>query len=116
MIGPRTWLRMLMRIVKRQNGLLSIPWISRWPALERSLGLYYDQYPPFDQSQPLGLEKQLQLKLGRNGLRFVGFVDRLTSRPHGTLEVHDYKTPKSLPVGFIVALVYSITPFTGVSP
>ena len=63
-----------------------------------SLQLYYDRYHPFDQDQTLKLEARVLISLDdEDKYRLQGYIDRLTQRPDGTYEIHDYKTSKSVP-------------------
>lgn len=63
-----------------------------------ALRKYYDRFYPFNQTQTLGLEERLTFPLDENGRYHVqGYIDRIARRADGTLEIHDYKTSKSLP-------------------
>jgi len=59
---------------------------------------FYAKNQPFNQSQTLSVEKRVQFDLapGRPRL-FRGYVDRISTRPDGTLEIHDYKTSRTVP-------------------
>ncbi len=59
---------------------------------------YYDRHTPFDSSKTLGLEKSVRIDLHGDGrYRLKGYIDRLSQRPDGTFEIHDYKTSGKLP-------------------
>jgi putative RecB family exonuclease len=59
---------------------------------------YYHENEPFNQSQTIWLEKWIEFDLVRRGRRrFRGRVDRVSSRPDGTYEIHDYKTTQWVP-------------------
>ena len=59
---------------------------------------YYEQYKPFRQSQTLGTEVHLSFPLDAEGkVQLQGYVDRIARRADGTIEIHDYKTSRSLP-------------------
>ncbi len=65
---------------------------------ERCLRDYYRRYQPFDDGLTLGLEEEIRLCLDSAKRYWVlGYIDRLTQKPDGTLEIHDYKTGGSLP-------------------
>lgn len=65
---------------------------------ERCLRDYYRRYQPFDDGITLGLEERVQLCLDPvKNYWLTGFIDRLTQKPDGTFEIHDYKTAGSLP-------------------
>ncbi len=65
---------------------------------EDALRKYYNRFYPFNQTQTLGLEERLTFPLDQDGrYRIVGFIDRIARRADGTLEIHDYKTSRSLP-------------------
>ncbi len=65
---------------------------------ERCLRDYYRRYQPFDDGITLGLEERVQLCLDSvKNYWLTGFIDRLTQKPDGTFEIHDYKTAGSLP-------------------
>lgn len=59
---------------------------------------YYEQYAPFRQSQTLGTEARLAFPLdGEGKYQLQGYVDRIARRADGIIEIHDYKTSRSLP-------------------
>ena len=59
---------------------------------------YYLQYEPFRQSQTLGTEEKLVFPLDAEGkYQLQGYVDRIARRADGVIEIHDYKTSRSLP-------------------
>ncbi|MBI3664605.1 MAG: PD-(D/E)XK nuclease family protein [Acidobacteria bacterium] len=59
---------------------------------------YYEQYRPFRQSQTLGTEARLIFPLdGEGKYQVQGYVDRIARRDDGIIEIHDYKTSRSLP-------------------
>ena len=59
---------------------------------------YYDRHHPFDDTRTIGLEKKLNFALDDSGgYGMTGYIDRLSKRPDGTWEIHDYKTGGSLP-------------------
>jgi len=65
---------------------------------ERCIRDYYRRYYPFDQGKTIGLEQQIFIKLDEEGVyQLVGYIDRLSQAPDGTIEIHDYKTGQSLP-------------------
>ncbi len=48
--------------------------------------------------EPLDLEKRVLIDLNGDGrYTLQGYIDRLSQRPDGTFEIHDYKTSGSLP-------------------
>jgi putative RecB family exonuclease len=65
---------------------------------ERCIRDYYRRYYPFDQGKTIGLEQQIFIKLDEQGIyQLVGYIDRLSQAPDGTIEIHDYKTGQNLP-------------------
>jgi putative RecB family exonuclease len=59
---------------------------------------FYEKYKPFRQSQTLGTEVHLTFPLDAEGkYQMQGYVDRIARRPDGIIEIHDYKTSRSLP-------------------
>lgn len=56
---------------------------------------YYGRYYPFDDSQTIGLEQNIYVDIG--GYKLTGYIDRLSRRPDGRYEIHDYKTSGKLP-------------------
>lgn len=59
---------------------------------------FYDRHAPFDQSKTLDLEKRVLIDLNGDGrYKLQGYIDRLSQRPDGTFEIHDYKTSGKLP-------------------
>ena len=64
---------------------------------------YYMQYSPFDQSQTLRTEAQIDFPLDSDrGYRIQGYIDRISRRMDGTYEIHDYKTTQYLPSQTVV--------------
>lgn len=61
--------------------------------------LYYDQHKPFTEDRTVAVEKRVGFPLTVEGheYRIEGFVDRLSITPDGVIEIHDYKTAKTLP-------------------
>ncbi|MCH8880059.1 MAG: PD-(D/E)XK nuclease family protein [Planctomycetes bacterium] len=65
---------------------------------EECLRRYYAQYAPFDQSATLALEHRVVIDLDGSGkYKLQGYIDRLAQQSDGTIEIHDYKTNKTLP-------------------
>lgn len=65
---------------------------------EDCLRKYHARYAPFDQATTIGLEEQIHLALDKKGqYKVTGFIDRLSQRPDGVFEIHDYKTNSRLP-------------------
>lgn len=65
-----------------------------------SIGLvaYHRRYHPFDQGSTVGLEHEIKFKVrGEREHEFIGYIDRLTERDNGVLEIHDYKTGQRAP-------------------
>ena len=58
---------------------------------------YYRAHHPFQESATIALEHRIQIRVGEDGYRLTGFIDRLAQREDGTYEIHDYKTSESLP-------------------
>ncbi len=59
---------------------------------------YYERNKPFHQSQTLGTEERLTFALdGEGKYQLQGYVDRIARRADGVIEIHDYKTSRSLP-------------------
>jgi putative RecB family exonuclease len=59
---------------------------------------YYRENSPFNQTRTVALEHHVVFNLDNRGTRlFQGYVDRISSRPDGTFEIHDYKTSRSIP-------------------
>ncbi|MCL4523584.1 MAG: PD-(D/E)XK nuclease family protein, partial [Acidobacteria bacterium] len=59
---------------------------------------FYESNRPFRQSQTLGTEVHLTFPLDTEGKYQVqGYVDRIARRPDGIIEIHDYKTGRTLP-------------------
>lgn len=64
----------------------------------RCTSSYYKRYHPFDKAVVIGIEKNLQGTLDKDGeYKVMGFADRIDQRPDGTYEIHDYKTSNYLP-------------------
>lgn len=64
---------------------------------EQCLRAYHARHTPF-QTGALAVEKQLCFPLDAKGeFKIGGFVDRITERPDGIVEIHDYKTNANLP-------------------
>jgi putative RecB family exonuclease len=65
---------------------------------EECLRRYYERYAPFDQSTTLALEHRVMIDLDESGkYKLQGYIDRLSQRSDGTMEIRDYKTVKALP-------------------
>ena len=60
---------------------------------------YYQKYHPFDQSKTIGIERRLDGYVTNTPHKLAGYIDRLSRRPDGTVEICDYKTGKDLPRG-----------------
>lgn len=66
---------------------------------------YYRMYQPFDQDRTVAVERRVGFPLAVEDsdtgayetYRIEGFVDRLALAPDGAMEIHDYKTGKTLP-------------------
>ncbi|HEV8384362.1 MAG TPA: PD-(D/E)XK nuclease family protein, partial [Candidatus Acidoferrales bacterium] len=59
---------------------------------------YYEQHKPFRQSRTLGTEEKIVFALDHEGkYQLQGYVDRIARRADGVIEIHDYKTSRSLP-------------------
>lgn len=59
---------------------------------------FYESNKPFRQSQTLGTEVHLMFPLdGEGKYQLQGYVDRIARRDDGTIEIHDYKTGRTLP-------------------
>ncbi|MBI1738828.1 MAG: PD-(D/E)XK nuclease family protein [Acidobacteria bacterium] len=59
---------------------------------------FYERNAPFRQSQTLGTEVHLTFPLdGEGKYQLQGYVDRIARRADGTIEIHDYKTSRTLP-------------------
>ncbi len=64
----------------------------------QALRHYHARHFPFDQTATLDLEKRIVVNLDENGqYRLQGYIDRLSRRTDGTIEIHDYKTNARLP-------------------
>jgi putative RecB family exonuclease len=61
--------------------------------------LYYNAHAPFNEDRTIAVEKRVgfPLAVDDDEYRIEGFVDRLSLAPDGAIEIHDYKTAKSLP-------------------
>ncbi len=61
--------------------------------------LYYEAHKPFSQDRTIAVEKRVGFPISVDGheYRVEGFIDRLSLAPDGAIEIHDYKTAKSLP-------------------
>jgi len=61
--------------------------------------LYYKAHAPFNEDRTIAVEKRVgfSLTVEENEYRIEGFVDRLSLAPDGAIEIHDYKTAKTLP-------------------
>jgi putative RecB family exonuclease len=64
---------------------------------ERCLEHYYRRHYPFDADETLGLERRVEIRLGDDGYRLRGIIDRLVRARDGALEIHDFKTSGRLP-------------------
>jgi putative RecB family exonuclease len=59
---------------------------------------FYNKNRPFQQSQTLGTEQNLEFSIDEQGrYQLRGVIDRIARRDDGTYEIHDYKTSKRLP-------------------
>ncbi len=59
---------------------------------------YYEQFKPFRQAQTLAIETRLVFPLDEERkYQLQGYVDRVARRADGVIEIHDYKTSRSLP-------------------
>ncbi len=56
---------------------------------------YYRRYHPFNDGRTVGLEQRVDFDI--EGYRLMGYIDRLSQRPDGRYEIHDYKTAGKLP-------------------
>ena len=61
--------------------------------------LYYRAHAPFSEDRTIAVEKRVGFPIEIDGheYRIEGFVDRLSLAPDGAIEIHDYKTAKTLP-------------------
>ncbi|MFI5344862.1 MAG: RecB family exonuclease [Elusimicrobiota bacterium] len=61
--------------------------------------LYYNAHAPFSEDRTIAVEKRVgfPLRIDDDEFRIEGFVDRLSLAPDGAIEIHDYKTAKTLP-------------------
>jgi putative RecB family exonuclease len=65
---------------------------------EQCLWRYHTRYAPFNQDTTIALEERIGFPLDKDGqYRITGVIDRLSQRPDGTYEIHDYKTSRRLP-------------------
>lgn len=73
------------------------------PAAVRRIGencliKYHARHAPFDTGTTIAIEQRLRFSLnGDNRCQLTGFIDRLSKRADGTVEIHDYKTNSKLP-------------------
>ncbi len=60
---------------------------------------FFEASSPFDPSPAHEVERQVDFPVEVDGheYRIAGFIDRLTRRPDGVVEIHDYKTSATLP-------------------
>ena len=60
---------------------------------------YYRLHEPFAEDKTIAVEKRVGFPIEIDGseYRIEGFIDRLSMAPDGAIEIHDYKTAKSLP-------------------
>ncbi len=63
----------------------------------RYLKGFYRSQKPFKDGNTLGIEKEVIINLAGNGLRIIGYIDRLVDHGRGHYEIIDYKTDKELP-------------------
>ncbi|HEX9750905.1 MAG TPA: PD-(D/E)XK nuclease family protein [candidate division Zixibacteria bacterium] len=64
----------------------------------RCLQDYFVRNYPFSDGRVLALEDRVLIDLdGSGAYRLQGFIDRLAEAEDGTIEIHDYKTSRSLP-------------------
>jgi putative RecB family exonuclease len=58
---------------------------------------YYRMNHPFDQEKTVALERNITVNLDPEGqYRAQGFIDRLALSADGTMQIHDYKTSRSI--------------------
>jgi putative RecB family exonuclease len=58
---------------------------------------YYRLYHPFDQEKTVALERNISVDIDPEGkYRIQGFIDRLAVTADGTMQIHDYKTARSI--------------------
>ncbi|MEO1915695.1 MAG: PD-(D/E)XK nuclease family protein [Myxococcales bacterium] len=73
------------------------------PSFYRDLGVrcieyYYRRFHPFDQTETLGVEEEVQFTLDDEGKYAMrGVIDRVVRGQDGAIEVHDYKTGRYIP-------------------
>ena len=61
------------------------------------LSYYFHAYHPFNQEKTVGLERNISINLDPEGeYRAQGIIDRLAVTDDGTLQIHDYKTARSI--------------------
>ena len=65
---------------------------------EAHLATYYRRYQPFDGERTVDVERHVKFPLDLiRKIWMQGFVDRLSVRPDGLWQIHDYKTGRWLP-------------------
>ena len=65
---------------------------------EQYISDYYHTYQPFNQTKTIGIEKHLVFSLDQaKNYQIQGFIDRLSEKRPGHLQIHDYKTSARLP-------------------
>ncbi len=66
---------------------------------EKMLTEYYEKFQPFNDTKLIGAEMRIRFTLEGTPFKFTGFIDRLSKRSDGVVEIIDYKTGKHLPKG-----------------
>ena len=65
---------------------------------EAHLATYYRRYHPFDGERTVDVERHVKFPLDlTRRIWMQGFADRLSVRPDGLWQIHDYKTGRWLP-------------------
>jgi CRISPR/Cas system-associated exonuclease Cas4 (RecB family) len=68
---------------------------------------FYEDYKPFDQGTLLGVERRITFELPGTPYSFIAIVDKLWKRDDGIVEISDFKTSRSLPLGVKDPTFYS---------
>lgn len=74
--------------------------VNDWKKVGRDcVELYYEAHKPFSRDRTIAVEKRVGFPISVDGREYKveGFIDRLSLAPDGAIEIHDYKTAKSLP-------------------